>query len=86
MFQVGKTLVLLRDIKEMPNFNPSVKNGVDSVSAGKVYWDDRNLVTCALHGAMLCVNPSRTIWRCPACHEGAFVEWDDDFMTEKCGN
>lgn len=74
-----KTLVLLHDIKDMPNFNPTVPNGMDSVSTGKVYWTEKNLVTCARHGAMLCVNPDRTIWRCPTCHEGAYVEWDKDY-------
>lgn len=65
----------LRDIKDMPNYNPAVPNGSDSVSTGRVYWTEHNLVTCAIHGAMLAVNPTRTIWRCPACHEGAYVAW-----------
>ena len=65
----------LHDIKDIPNFNPNVKNGLDSVSSGLVYWTDNNLVTCHRHGAMLCVNESRTIWRCPACNVGAYVEW-----------
>jgi len=69
-------IMKLHDLKDMPNFNPDVKNGTDSVSTGKVCWTEANLVTCRVHGAMLCVNPSRTIWRCPACHEGAYVEWD----------
>ncbi len=65
----------LYDIKDMPNYNPAVPNGCDSVSTGKVYWTDNNLVTCEVHGAMLCVNPDRTIWRCPTCHEGAYIQW-----------
>jgi len=63
----------LVDIEQMPNFNPTVKNGRKSVSGGKIYWTDANLVTCHKHGACLCVNEDRTIWRCPACHEGAYM-------------
>ena len=66
----------LLDLEQMPNFNPSVKNGCRSVSEGKIYWTDDNLVTCHKHGACLCVNEMRTIWRCPACHEGAYVDWE----------
>ncbi len=63
------------DIASMPNFNPAVKNGQRSVSEGKIIWTEKNLVTCIKHGACLCVNQQRTIWRCPACNEGAFVIW-----------
>jgi hypothetical protein len=62
------------DIKNMPNFNPVVKNGIESVSQGKVIWIDKNLVTCVKHGAMLCVTEDRRIWRCPTCNEGAYIE------------
>jgi len=65
----------LVDIAEMPNFNPSVKDGIHSVSEGKIFWTDNNLVTCKEHGACLAVNKELTIWRCPACNEGAYVEW-----------
>ena len=67
---------LLKDLKDMPNFNPSVKNGLTSVSEGKIFWTSNNLVTCIKHGACLCVNEARTIWRCPTCHEGCYVEWE----------
>jgi len=63
VLHVEKYLVVLFDIKEMPGYNPNVVDGVSSVSTGKVYWTDSNLVTCATHGAMLAVNPDRTIWR-----------------------
>jgi len=65
----------LLDIKDMPNFNSAVKNGVLSVSDGKIIWTEENYVTCIEHGACLCVNKERTIWRCPTCNEGAYVEW-----------
>ncbi len=65
----------LYDLKNMPNFNPIASNGLTSVTEGKIYWTPRNLVTCRIHGACLCVNEDRSIWRCPACHEGAYVVW-----------
>lgn len=76
MLQIAEYLVLLHDIKDMPNYNPKVPNGNDSVSTGKIYWDDQSLVTCIKHGACNAVNPTRTIWRCLTCHEGAYVEWN----------
>lgn len=65
--------MFIGDIKNMPNYNPNVPNGSDSVSTGKVYWDDKSKVTCVTHGAMNAVNPDRTIWRCLACHVGAYT-------------
>ena len=65
----------LIDISEMPNYNPAVKAKVHGVSEGKIYWTDENYVTCREHGACLCVNKERTIWRCPQCNEGAYVVW-----------
>lgn len=55
----------LIDIQDMPEFNPLVKNGLTSVSEGKISWTENNLVTCREHGACLCLNKDRTIWRCP---------------------
>ena len=65
----------LIDIKDMPRFNPSVTNGLSSVSEGKIFWTSNNFVTCKVHGACLCLNMDRSIWRCPACNEGAYVTW-----------
>ncbi len=65
----------LLDLNKMPNFNPIASDGLASVSENKIFWTDNNLVTCHIHGACLCVNSDRTIWRCPACHEGAYVIW-----------
>lgn len=53
--------------KEIP------KNGMTSVSEGKVIWTEENKVTCVEHGAMLCVSEDRRLWRCPACNEGAYL-------------
>lgn len=66
---------VLIDIKDMPNFNPVVKNGLTSVSEGKIYWTEENKVTCREHGACLCLNKDKTLWRCPTCNEGAYVTW-----------
>ncbi len=82
MLQIIKELVSLHDIKEMPNYNPSVPNGCDSVTSGKIYWDEKNLVTCVEHGACNAVNPDRTIWRCLSCHEGAWVVWDSEYKKD----
>ena len=70
------------DIACMPNLSPKVTDGLHSVSKGKIYWTDENYVTCREHGACLCVNKDRTIWRCPTCHEGAFVVWNDKELTQ----
>lgn len=80
----------LIDIKDMPKFNPAVKNGLTSVSEGKIFWTNNNKVTCKEHGACLCLNMDRTIWRCPACNEGAYVIWEslrcfgDANMSDAC--
>jgi hypothetical protein len=66
----------LTNIKDMPEFNPIVKNGLTSVSEGKIFWTNNNLVTCKEHGACLCLNKDRTLWRCPTCNEGAYVIWE----------
>jgi hypothetical protein len=66
----------LIDIKDMPDFNPLVKNGLTSVSEGKIFWTDNNKVTCKEHGACLCLNSDRSIWRCQTCNEGAYVIWE----------
>jgi len=57
------------DMKEMPGFNPAVKNGTDSVSTGKVYL--RYKPTCATHGAMNKMSKFG-IWRCIMCNEGCY--------------
>lgn len=63
------------DIADMPSYNPIVTKRVHGVSEGKIFWTDENKITCKEHGACLCVNKERTLWRCPACNEGAYVEW-----------
>ena len=70
------------DIKEMPNFNSEVKNGLDNVSKGEVFFGKNDwmpeiavpTVCCIEHGAMLNVAETEKgyIWRCPTCNRGAF--------------
>ena len=64
---------ILLDIAKMPDCDLQVKDGMHSVSEGKIFWTDGNKVTCKEHGACNCVNKERTIWRCLTCHEGAYV-------------
>ncbi len=71
------------DISEMPNYNPKVPNGANSVSEGKVFWTDKNKVTCKEHGACLCVSPDRKIWRCATCNEGAYLPTPPDTKQGK---
>lgn len=62
------------DIANMPNHNPNTASrGEHSVSEGQVYAHPTQRVVCKDHGAMLCVNPDRTIYRCEACGAGAYV-------------
>jgi hypothetical protein len=71
---------VLINIRDMPGYNPKA-NTTDQeerdVSSGKVFWTEKNRVTCRDHGAMLCVSERRDMWRCLAlgCHAGAYVEW-----------
>jgi hypothetical protein len=34
-----------------------------------------NTVSCEEHGAMLCVNREKTLYRCPACGVGLSIEF-----------
>lgn len=69
----------------MPNFNPA-SNALGKeqrdVSSGQVFFGllpgashiAIPAVSCRDHGAMLCVNPERTLYRCIACNAGAYVQ------------
>lgn len=62
------------DIQDMPNFNPSVKDGLTSVSEGKVSlrkYHGEWFPACQEHGALLKVSKGG-IWRCMECHEGCY--------------
>jgi hypothetical protein len=64
----------LKDIKEMPDFNPIVKNGIDSVSGGLIKLTKQG-PTCNKHGAMNCVALLKAgkLYRCLACNEGGWL-------------
>jgi hypothetical protein len=71
--------VRLADLVDMPDFNPATQNGrgdwsLRDVSAGTVTLHPRDKVACAFHGAMNCVNPERTIWRCLTCGRAAYLD------------
>ena len=66
-------MVKIIDIRDMPNYNPTVPNGNDSVSQNKVIWTSSQKAFCKSHGAMNCVSQNRKIWRCLTCHEGCYV-------------
>lgn len=69
------------DLKEMPGANPSVPNGMDSVSGGLVFWrqgpgplfgTEQSGPWCAAHGAMNRMSHDG-IYRCPTCHVGCYL-------------
>ncbi len=78
----------LIDMKDMPNYNPEVKNGIDDVSMGQVFfgrcewmWEEcLETVCCIEHGAMNPMTDDKDgrIWRCIICNRGAF-----EIMEEK---
>lgn len=67
------------DIKDMPDYNPVVKNGIDSVSSGKVLLMTFEMTgsklypSCERHGAILKVSKDG-IWRCGelGCDNGCY--------------
>lgn len=66
----------LVNVEAMPNRDPSVKNGLRSVTEGKVRWGRPRLggletIMCVRHGAMLRVGEK--LWRCPTCNEGCYT-------------
>jgi hypothetical protein len=71
--------MILRDLIDMPDFNFASQNGrgewsLRDVSSGAVTTHPTNKVVCVDHGAMNCVNPERTLWRCLTCGRAAYDE------------
>lgn len=56
-------------------YNSVVKNGISSVSEGKVVIY-KNLPACIVHGHLICVSKTKnfSIWRCIDCNEGCIRE------------
>lgn len=81
------------DIKDMPNFNDEVKNGLDNVSKKEVFFGKNDwmpkfavkTVCCLKHGAMNVVAKTEKgqIWRCIACNRGAFEIFKSTTQTHK---
>lgn len=46
-----------------------------------VKFDKNGYPACEKHGVMLCVNESRTLWRCPTCNIG--VSFDSSEELDK---
>jgi hypothetical protein len=73
--------MLLIDLAEMPLFNPAAQNtargdwSLYDVTLMGVVESARDKVSCVDHGAMNCVNPERSIWRCLTCGRAAY-DWD----------
>lgn len=67
--------MIIVDIKDMPGYNPSVKNGIDSVTTNKVY--PSSIIDghpyCVRHDSLLKVSRDG-IWRCgePHCSNGCY--------------
>lgn len=61
--ELRRELDKLRDVSESE----------DSLSSGRyvIFSMEKGYPHCSEHGAMLCVNEERTIWRCSTCHLGA---------------
>ena len=62
------------DLKDMPGFNSKAgSHGIESVSEGKVFWTDKNKVTCYKHVTMNKMSPDG-IWRCIMCNVGGYTD------------
>jgi hypothetical protein len=61
-----------------PDFNWSTQNNrgewsLRDVSSGDVFSGNDGKPQCADHGAMNCVVPDRSIWRCLMCGRATYV-------------
>lgn len=71
---VRNSVLELCDLRDMSGFNSKAgDHGTKSVSEGKVFWTDKNKVTCYIHRAMNKVSHDG-IWRCIMCNEGAYLK------------
>jgi hypothetical protein len=70
---------VLHDLVDQPNFNPSTQNNrgdwsLRDVSQGAVFPDPASgKPCCQSHGAMNCVVPDMTLWRCLICGRAAYA-------------
>lgn len=70
---------LKKDLNTFIQKNKQLEKNIVSLKDSPVVVTEKNLVYvdvlsntphCKQHGAMLCMNEERTIWRCPACNVG----------------
>lgn len=69
---------ILHDMIEQPDFNWATQNNrgdwsLRDVSTGWVGRGDDGKPECVDHGAMNCVTPDKTIWRCLMCGRAAYA-------------
>ena len=69
---------VLRELIDQPGFNWATQNNrgqwsLRDVSSGDVSAGDDGKPRCVVHGAMNCVVPDRSIWRCLMCGRAAYV-------------
>ena len=70
--------MILHDMIDQPNFNPATQNNrgdwsLRDVSSGAVFPGADSKPACVDHGAMNCVVPDMSIWRCLMCGRAAYV-------------
>jgi hypothetical protein len=63
---------------DQPNFNWATQNNrgewsLRDVSAGAVFLASDGKPACIDHGAMNCVVPDKTIWRCLMCGRSTYT-------------
>lgn len=68
---------IIHDLIDDPQFNPATQNNrgdwsLRDVSTGHVVPDRYGKPECVDHGAMNCVTPAMTIWRCLNCGRAAY--------------
>lgn len=70
----------LHDLIDQPDFNMATQNdrgdwSLRDVSAGAVVQAADGKPSCQSHGAMNCVVPDRSLWRCLMCGRATYVTW-----------
>lgn len=69
---------VLHDLVDQPEFNMATQNNrgdwsLRDVSDGTVFQAADGKPSCQSHGAMNCVVPDMSLWRCLMCGRGTYV-------------
>jgi hypothetical protein len=69
---------VLHDMIDQPDFNWATQNNrgewsLRDVSSGNVFAGGDGKPECIEHGAMNCVVPDKSIWRCLNCGRATYV-------------